>query len=140
MSEEVLSHTGIIKDIKNEDNHKKAIVEVPVSSACAHCKVSGSCSSSSTSERVLETILMSEATVGDRVRVEMAQKLSWMALLYSFAIPLVLIFGTFFGLLEVTNEIVAAIGCIAILVPYYGLLRILKGKLEKTFLFQAYKL
>jgi len=139
MSTDTISHTGIIRELFRDQKGTKALVEVVASGACVSCQVNGSCSTSA-GGRVMETWLTSPAEVGDRVRVEMAQSLSWLALVYSFGIPLLLIFLSFFGLRTVIGENGAALGSLVSLVPYFALLWSLQKRMRKTFKLQSYKL
>ena len=73
---------------------------------------------------------------GDDVVVYMPGSYGHKAVVWAFLIPFLLLVGTIFLLMYIINdEGLAALGGIAVLIPYYGLLYLLRGKMAEKFVF-----
>ena len=74
--------------------------------------------------------------VGDCVTVTLKRSLGFKALLLGYLLPFFILFATLAAVLEVTqDELTAGLSAITILVPYYGLLFVLRKALRQKFQF-----
>lgn len=132
MSEHIITHPGIIKSI----NKKTAEVSIIVNSGCASCEVKSSCSISEAKEKIIDVSLSpnDHFVEGQQVMVEMKQSMGTWAILLGYLFPflvvlLALIVFTMLGI----NEGLSALLSLAILIPYYTILYLVKNSLQKKF-------
>lgn len=125
-----ICHAGIIDSIED------GIIRVRIlqTSACAACKVARHCNASESKEKLVDVALTEESTwkVGDAVTVCASRKAVSHAMLLAFATPLVLMVVTLVVVMLLTgNEATAGLSSLAVLIPYYiglWLLRNLIGR------------
>ncbi len=129
-----ISHQGIIESIDERCVHVR-IVQI---SACAACKVAGYCHASESKEKIIDVYRPANSLkVGDAVTVTASTKIASQALLLGFAIPFVLLVSVLVVVLLLTgNEATAGLSAIAALIPYYGVLYLLRKYLRDTFAFE----
>jgi len=137
MSHNKIKHEGVVIDFKEE----YALVKIMVLSACAKCHANGICSAADMSEKVVETIPVEKVEVGDKVVVEMEEKLGFKAVVFSFLIPFFMLMITVFSVNYFSgSEIVAAFCGLGVLVPYYFGIYLLKGYFRRSFIFNCRKI
>ena len=112
-------------------NGDRVRVLIMAQSACAK----GVCGMSETEPR--EIVLQANGgdyQVNDTVRVQIASRQGLKAVLLGYMIPFVLVLSLLFGLrgIGLTEGLAALVG-IAFLVPYYLLLYLLRGRLNREF-------
>lgn len=130
-----IRHSGVVASLE-EDCMKVTIVQ---SSACSACKIATHCSAFEQKEKLVEVSYpanRSDYHVGDNVVVTASLQTGFQAVLYGFAIPLALLTITLVVVLQLTdNEGVAAFSGLAILIPYYLLLFLLRNQFRRKFAF-----
>ena len=137
-----LCHDGMVSSV---DPTRPAFGEVTIhsASACAACHAKGVCTSLDSQAKVMSVRFMdSGVAVGDRVRVMLAEKLGWQALLIAIVMPLLLLMAVILGLNLIwgVDETLAAIIGLASLLPYYFLLSLFRRRLQKRFVLYAKKI
>ena len=137
MSHTKIKHEGVVVDIKGE----YALVKIMVLSACAACHAKGICSAADMAEKIIETVPLEKVEAGDKVIVEMEEKLGLKAVVIAFLIPFILLVLTVFLVSCLTNsEAAAAFSGLGILVPYYAGIYFMKGYFKKSFIFNCRKI
>ena len=132
-SNSTIEHSGIIKNISKGS----AEVLIMAKGACASCHIQGSCNPSEMQEKIIEVeLLESGLSVGDQVCVTLEEKEGVKALFWAYIFPFLLLIAFFFILSSITtNELIIGIGSLAILIPYYFTLFLLRNKIKKQFHF-----
>ena len=78
---------------------------------------------------------------GEFVEVIASESQGFRALFVAYILPLIILLFTLIILLQTTgNESLAALAALGILVPYYGILYLLKEKIKQTLNFSIRKL
>jgi sigma-E factor negative regulatory protein RseC len=132
----MVCHDGTV--IERKDTHVR--VKIVARSACADCHAKGMCTAADMQEKIIDAVTHEPLQVGDTVTIVMEEKMGWLAVLYGFVLPFVLLIAVLFGLyLSGRKETDAALYAIGSLVPYYILLYIFREKIEKDFVFKAEK-
>ncbi|MBQ0064053.1 MAG: SoxR reducing system RseC family protein [Prevotella sp.] len=136
MANGIIEHSGIIESV----NSGHVSVKIVQTSACAICKASSFCQSSENKEKIVDVYMpVAEAQrlkVGQSVMVCVSESMGKQALFYAFILPLIVLFTA----LTITwlfshREPLASAVCIAVLVPYYVLLYMMRDKMWRTFRF-----
>lgn len=136
----LVCHEGIVVGIGTINNSVQ--VKILSRSACAQCHARGMCTALEMEEKIIDIIPAppDSLQIGDAVVVMMEEKLGWKAIFYGFFLPLiVMVTSLFFSYALGSSETGAALYGIGSLVPYYLLLYIFRGKLEKDLIFMAEK-
>ena len=117
------------------------LVEIVQQAACAACKAKSMCSASESKVKEIEALMLEPMIVGERVEVAVEKRLGWKAVLLAFVLPFCLLL-ILVALLPRWIDSEAIVGTIAIvsLAPYYLLLKLFNGRLEKEYKFVARKL
>jgi len=132
----IISHEGVVKKVDGTS----VTIMIVSKSACSNCHAKGACNASDISEKIIDAVAKEPLKKGDFVEVEMEELLGWVALIYSFGIPFIILFTVLVGVFVYTeNESLAGIASLAILPPYYGILYLFRKRIEKKFTFEAYK-
>lgn len=133
---EMIEHKGVVLQ---QDGHM-AKVRIEQVSACAACHAKGACMAADSAEKIIDCQMVEPLEVGEEVVVKVARQLGMTAVLLAFVVPFVLLLAIVFGLGQVieSEAITGTIALVALL-PYYGILALLKGKLQKRFSFYAFK-
>lgn len=130
---ETIEHEGIV--IHN--NGSAIRVAILNQSACAGCHARGACSASDLQEKEVEVRqALPHLQPGAKVILCGQKNLGHRAVLWAYVYPLVLVLAAMFLIFNLTrHEIYAGLGALGMLVPYYGLLALLKNRMTKTFTF-----
>lgn len=131
-------HRGVVKFV---DDHR-IVVGIVSQSACVSCQVGGSCNMSDMKEKEVEIESWKGTyTRGEFVEVIASESQGFRALFVAYILPLIILLFTLIILLQTTgNESLAALAALGILVPYYGILYLLKEKIKQTLNFSIRKL
>jgi len=124
-----ISHSGVVESVEKDCVH----VRIVQTSACAACKVAGYCNASESKEKLIDVYCdNSDAySVGQTVTVMASKQVATHALLLGFGLPFLLLVGVLVAVLQITgNELWAALSGLLALVPYYGVLFLLRDKLR----------
>ncbi len=132
--QEVAQHSGIVQSIARGIVN----VKIEVHSACGSCSAHAHCGFAESSERELEveTPLWQEYHEGQRVVVTVNESLGFLAVVWAYLLPAVLLLATVIPLLIVLNNeplsVLIALGVVAV---YYGILYLCRHRLQKKFTF-----
>ena len=130
-----ISHSGIVESIDDGCVH----VRIVQTSACAACKVAGYCNAAESKEKIIDVYCDSVAAyqVGQQVVVSTSGQVAVKALLWAFGVPFVLLMTVLVLVLLLTaNEGLAALSALAVLVPYYLVLWLLRNKMREQLAFR----
>lgn len=133
-NEDLITHSGIIT--RHETG--TLFVSIIAESACSACHAKGVCGMSEMQEKVVEIsdAHHAELTVGTPVTVAMKRTTGLKAVLYGYLLPFVLLLTTLFVAMGYYgNESKAGLLALAILLPYYLVLYMLRDKMKKRFEF-----
>ena len=130
-----ISHSGIVESIG------EGCVQVRIlqASACAACKVAGHCHASESKEKIVDVLNVRDASrlkVGDSVIVSASRDVANKALLLGFGVPFLILVSVLFIMLKVvSDEGLAAITAILALMPYYGMLYLMRDRIQQKISF-----
>ena len=130
-----ICHSGIVERIDDGCVH----VRIVQTSACAACKVAGYCNAAESKEKIIDVYCDSVAAyqVGQQVVVSTSGQVAVKALLWAFGVPFVLLMTVLVLVLLLTaNEGLAALSALAVLVPYYLVLWLLRNKMREQLAFR----
>ena len=130
-----ICHSGIVERIDDGCVH----VRIVQTSACAACKVAGYCNAAESKEKIIDVYCDSVAAyqVGQQVVVSTSGQVAVKALLWAFGVPFVLLMTVLVLVLLLTaNECLAALSALAVLVPYYLVLWLLRNKMREQLAFR----
>lgn len=129
-----IKHAGVVDGVEGECVR----VRILQSSACSACKVAAHCNASETKEKIID-VMDADAShyqKGDQVMVVADTAVGFRASLYGYLLPLILMVVTLVGVLAATHsEGLAAVSALGILIPYYGLLFLMRNKLRNRLSF-----
>jgi len=133
-----IHHSGVIEEI----NGNTVFVRIIQQSACAGCHARSMCIASDNKEKIIEVTDFSKSFhPQESVMLVGKTSLGLQAVFLAFVIPLILVIiaivlGTYLSWPETTSAIIA----IAVLVPYYCLLYLMREKLKRRFIFTLEKI
>jgi sigma-E factor negative regulatory protein RseC len=138
MAKNIIEHKGKIDSI--EGNRIK--IHFLNISACASCHAKGVCTASDMENKEVEVVDYSgNFNTGEEVRVLLQQSLGFKALLWGYVVPFLVVLTGLFVLSSLTNnEVIAGVGALSLLVPYYIALYLLKERIKKVFSFTIQKI
>ena len=124
-----ITHTGIITAIKQNI----VCVEIMQKEACCNCALKDACSQTTKQHIVeVECNKASDYKVGQNVEVLISGRQAFIASLYGYIFPLILvIFSLFLGFIFTKDEIIAGLFGLGVLLPYYVFLWIFRNKLKE---------
>ena len=136
--EELIRHEGIVLSMHDG----MARVQIVQTSACSACKARSMCMSSESQAKEMDAVMLEKMQVGDRVEVEVRERLAWRAVLLAYILPFVVMMAVIAGLDYFTNWSEAIVGTLALcsIALYYIGLNAFRNKLQKQFTFTARKL
>ena len=130
-----ISHLGIVESISEECVQ----VRILQTSACAACKVAGHCHASESKEKIVDVLNVRDASrlkVGDSVIVSASRDVANRALLLGFGVPFLILVSVLFIMLKVvSDEGLAATTAILALMPYYGVLYLMRDRIQQKIAF-----
>jgi sigma-E factor negative regulatory protein RseC len=129
-----IEHKGIVVAI--DDGVLQ--VEIGNQSACASCHAKGVCSVGDSKDKLIEVDAdVRSYKLGEEVNVILERKLGFVALLWGYLMPFILlIVAMIVSAMLTSNELIIGTVSLGILVPYYSLLYLLRNKLKETFSFK----
>lgn len=131
---DIIRHEGIVDSIEEGCVH----VRILQNSACGACKVAGYCNAAESKEKLVDVYVDSteDMKIGQSVIVAAKRKDAVKALLWSFAVPLLLMILVLCLIVMLTdNEGWAAIGALLSLIPYYAVLYLLRHRMRRQIAF-----
>ena len=135
--DEMIRHEGVVVSI----NGDKAHVQIVQTSACSACKARSMCMSSESQQKEMDVILLEPVQVGDKVEVEVRERLAWKAVLLAYILPFIVMLAIIAILDFATNWSEAVIGTLSLcgIALYYIGLGVFKHRLQRQFVFTARK-
>lgn len=134
-----IAKTGTITQITNQE----ICVKIQQATSCNACRHKTNCALNHCQEKVLTLPLPTDfkADIGQKVLLKINSKQSSLAILLGFIIPLIILLISLGVSLKIfqQSENFAATTSLIILTFYYGLLFLLKPRLNKTFNIQITK-
>lgn len=135
MSKKGVTQEGIVVGVDGD----KVLVKILSKSACASCHAKGVCSTADMAEKIIVTDGDTTMPLGEQVVVQMDEQLGWIAVLFAFFIPFLLVITVLFSVASLTgNETYGALASLLILPPYYLLLHYFKNNLANLFTFKSF--
>ena len=136
--DEMIRHEGVVLSI----NGDKAHVEIVQTSACSACKARSMCMSSESQQKEMDVILLEPVQVGDKVEVEVRERLAWKAVLLAYILPFIVMLAIIAILDFTTDWSEAVVGTLSLcgIALYYIGLSVFKHRLQTQFSFTARKL
>lgn len=128
-------HDGIIHKVED----KIVIVNIIAQSACASCHVKGVCSVSDLEEKSIEVQKVPGYNYekGDRVSVIMEKSTGTKAVMIGYVFPFLIVLVSLIILSSISdNEGIAGLISIALLIPYYFGVYLMRDKIKKKFTFK----
>jgi len=137
MSGSEITHEGIVQEVK-DNNITISFVSQP---ACSACNIKNSCTLVDSEVRDLEIDSSGKSYhVGEKVLVVLSQSNGFRAVFLGYILPMVIVFLSLVILTKLTNnEAITGLASIAILIPYYLILWILRVSIKKKFKFRLSK-
>ena len=130
-----IRHEGVVDSIGGQTG----IVRITQSSACGGCQVRNMCRAAESKEKLVEVDMTGaeSLSVGQTVTVVAGERMGMTAVLLAFGLPLLLLLIALIAAMRVSgSEKIAAIASIAVLVPYYVVLFMCRGRIKKDFGFR----
>lgn len=126
--------------VDHADDHKIFIRILSVS-ACASCHAKGMCTSSESSEKLIEVDREGAPDLmpGQQVQVSMSTANGNLAVVFGYFLPFVVLILALVILLNFLPEGVAGLVSIALLIPYYTGLYLFRDKLRQRLKFTVEK-
>ena len=136
--EELIRHEGIVLSMHDG----LARVQIVQTSACSACKARSMCMSSESQAKEMDAVMLEKMQVGDRVEVEVRERLAWRAVLLAYILPFVVMMAVIAVLDYATDWSEAIVGTLVLcsIALYYIGLNAFRNKLQKQFTFTARKL
>ena len=135
---EMIRHNGIV--LSTEGSYAR--VQSTQSSACSECKARSMCTSSESSVKEMNALMLEPMVAGDAVEVMVRERLAWKAVLLGYILPFIVMLAVI-AVLDLTTSLSEAItGTVALcsIAVYYLILRLFRNKLQKQFSFTARKI
>ena len=130
---DVIEHKGVVESVDNSH----VVVKIMQTSACSMCKAHSFCASNENREKHIDIYDNKlPLTVGDEVTVCASASIGWQAVWWAFVVPLIVMVAVLITVLQLTkSEPLAAILGIAALVPYYAVVYMMRGRIQKRISF-----
>lgn len=130
---ETIRHEGIVESI-GADNVSVRILQA---SACSSCSARGLCRSSESKEKLIDVRgHYPTLEVGDSVTLQGSVRQGLRASVLAYVIPLILMTIALFIGVRQGGEGIGALAALLVLVLYYGVLFLLRDRIEKKFEFK----
>ena len=136
--DELIRHEGIVLSINGE----KAHVQIVQTSACSACKARSMCMSSESQSKEMDAIMLEPMKIGDKVEVEVRERLAWKAVLLAYILPFIVMLAIIAILDFATDWSEAVVGTLSLcgIALYYIGLSVFRIRLQKQFSFTARKI
>ena len=130
-----IRHDGIVDSIDGQT----VIVRITQSAACGGCQARNICRAAESKDKLVEVHCADAGSfvAGQAVTVAGAESLGLKAVMWAFGLPLMLLLASLVAAMSITgNERMAVLAALGILVPYYIVLFLLRGRFKKDFQFR----
>jgi sigma-E factor negative regulatory protein RseC len=127
-----IDHKGIVQ----KADEKSVTVMIKSDSACSGCHAEGACNLSGQSDKIVEVRGSYDVSPGDQVTIVMKQSMGYAALILGYILPIVPVITILFVLISRNvSELVAGLGAIAVLIPYYAILFLFRNRINEKITF-----
>lgn len=136
--DEMIRHEGIVMSTDKELAH----IRIVQTSACSACKAKSMCMSAESREKEMDAVMLEPMKPGDKVEVEVRERLAWKAVLLAYILPFIVMVGLIAVLDFVTEwpeEVVGTVSLCGIALYYIGL-SVFRHRLQTQFSFMARKI
>ncbi|HLO91708.1 MAG: SoxR reducing system RseC family protein [Chloroflexota bacterium] len=125
--------SGVVESIGTD--HIK--VKINNQSACSMCYSKGVCTSLGSGQRTVDVEKSKTAAVepGDVVDIQMISSSGWLAVLFGYVFPFILLITTLLVSSAFFPELVSALLALGILVPYFFILYAFRHRMKRYFRF-----
>ena len=130
-----IKHDGIVTKIDD----RNVYVSIVTQSACSSCHAKGACNITELKNEIIEVVKTQgkEYNPGDRVQVYMEKSLGTKAVFLGYLLPFLLVLATLIIMLSLTsNQGLAGLVSLGVLIPYYLILYAKRKVMKKTFVFK----
>ena len=134
--DELIRHEGVVL----RTDGRMAHVQIVQTSACSACKARSMCMSAESQQKEMDCVVIDgPVKVGDRVEVEVRERLAWKAVLLAYIMPFVVMMAVIVALDFWTDWSEAVVGTLSLcgIALYYIGLSVFKHRLQKEFSFTA---
>lgn len=131
---DLIKHQGIIEKVDGQH----VIVRIVQTSACSACSAKGLCNASESKEKRIDVYHVEDSfQVGEEVVLCGATSMGMQAVVLAFGIPVLLLLFVLFVTMRITDgdALFSALIALGAIVPYYIIIYVCRGKLNKTFSF-----
>jgi sigma-E factor negative regulatory protein RseC len=111
-------------------------------SACAGCHSKSACGMAESADKQVHVSVGSDSQfrTGEHVKISMKKTMGWKAAILAYFVPFTLVIITLLTLTSFNyHEVVAGIGSLGILAPYFFILYLVRHRLQATFSFSLRK-
>lgn len=135
---ESINHTGIVESISDD----AVFVRITQQSACSGCHAQSMCTASEKKDKIIEIPDRSgNFSINESVMICGESSLGIQAVVFAFVIPLaIVVVAIIIGTSLVWEETTSGIVGLLLLMPYYGLLYLVRDRLKRHFVFTLKKL
>jgi len=135
-----IEHEGIVREIRPE-NVKVGFVAQP---GCVGCHAKGVCNLEQQNGEILDVPFYGgeKFKIGEKVKIIIKESMGLKAVLYAYLLPFILVIISlivFVSIFGDDQELKAGFMALSILVPYYFMIYICRGKFKKDFSFTIEK-
>jgi sigma-E factor negative regulatory protein RseC len=138
MPDKKISHDGVIASLSKD----RVTVKITSYAACTSCHAKGACNMAGSENEKLLHIPVSDPDfrIGEKVRVILTQSLGFRALFLGYVLPFLLVLTVLLAMTAAgSHELVAGLASLAVLLPYYVGLKLMRGKVDRQFSFFVQK-
>lgn len=129
---DIIQHDGIVQ----KTDKGSVLVRIISESACSGCHSKGACGMSGKEEKLINITGNYGVSVGDPVTVIMKKSMGYRAVLLGYVLPFFLVIITLVIFNSFSfSEPASGVMSIAILVPYYALMFLLRKQIDREFTF-----
>ena len=129
--DEMIRHEGIVLSTNGELAH----IRIVQTSACSACKAKSMCMSAESREKEMDAVMLEPMKPGDKVEVEVRERLAWKAVLLAYILPFIVLVALIAVLDFVTEwpeEVVGTVSLCGIALYYIGL-SVFRHRLQTQF-------
>ena len=134
MPDKRISHDGVIASLSED----RVTVKITSYAACTSCHAKGACNMAGGEEEKLLHIPVPDPDfqIGEKVRVILAQSLGFRALFLGYVLPFLLVLTVLLVMTAAgSKELLAGLASLAILLPYYAGLKLMRRRVDRQFSF-----
>ncbi len=132
---QTIEHTGVVERVEG----RKATVRILQASACSACQAAKLCRSSESREKLVDVWLQPSQhfAAGQSVEIVGTTSQSLWAVLWAYALPLLILLVALFGFSSVLqNEGLAALLSLLLLLPYFFMLYVFRDRISRKLSFK----